>query len=364
MGPTFKTVTMDLKEYVSRPEYRDIPRQLIHMRLAEMSKVIVSPNNPTNIDDALLTRIHDGILMYQMGGVETSDDYRIRQQRFDQEIWPKINARAKKNPGMTQLLLECGIWSETIAPFLVNVWECPAKAVLPAHGVAEDMLGNPVIISKRDPMFPFCNDQSYRMIQYRACVPQPDMRKAKKILFVGGGLVPELWTNGYPLGQLDQEVVIYDSDSRLPAYLEKILGGKLSDFGIEYRTTDFMEAFADESQWGQYDYAVCNGVMAYHTAPEEMKIMTQGLWRLLCDGGKVCFDLQLKHYVLLFDVLVLEWPSTMDTLDGYQVAVDLVTPFLKDAGFTNLKCTTEPYDADLGEMPAGMITVAQKATQT
>lgn len=356
----FRNASVALKEYVTQPEYRDLQRGAVHGRL---SSIVMADKQATEkyvASEAELQQIHDGILMHQRAKLN-AEDYLACKERFDREIWPKISARAKHNPGMVQFLREYGVFSDLIAPFLVNVWECPAKAVLPAHGIGENIMGDPVVIAPLDPMFPFCYDQSYRMIQGRAEAPQETMKRSKRVLLAGGGLAPELWVNNFPLGETDTEYVIVDIDPNLPKYLERILGKKLSDYNITCVQDDIVHFCKDEANWCAFDCLVANGFMSYHTRnPEELEEIFEGFANVLRAGGKLFFDVQLKHGVLLFDVLVLEWPAEMDTLDGYQVAVDLITPYLVKYGFVNARHSTETYDPDKGETPAGMFTMAEK----
>ena len=353
MIKTFSDASIDAKKYFCNPEYLDLNRAVTHMRLAEMSKQRIE------VDQKIMDRIHDGLLMRLMAtDYEKGEEYRLKKLALENEVWPKLRAKMQNNPGMAQFMMEFGVWSDFIAQFLVNVWECPAKAVLPAHGVAEDLLRRPFAIPRTDPMYPFCYDQSYRMIQYRTAVPQADLRNAGDIIFLGGGLVPELWTNGYPLGEIDQRIVVYDVDADLPAYLERILGASLSSFGIDYRIGNYEEAFADMAQQGAYDYCVMNGVMSY--VLDKVDYELAGIAGLLKTGAKACFDVQLSHFVLLFDVLTLAWPAEMETIKGYDAAVKMIRDPAEKAGFGEVNFTTEPYDASMGEAPAGMITVARK----
>ncbi len=374
MTVDFAQASIGLKMFRSHPDFKDLDRNVVHMRLAKVSK------QGGLVDETFLQRIHDGLAMRILstavspaGEVEGKisehadmfdsatadyDRYRAAREAFENQIWPELYARMHKNPGMAQFMLEFGIWSDYVARFLVNVWHCPAKAVLPAHGVAETWLEEPAVIPTWDPMFPFCYDQSYRMIQYRTEVPQKRLRTMQNVLFLGGGLVPELWTNEYPLQSSSQHVVVYDENVMLPSYLERIFGKPLGQVGIDYRCDKFERAFSDTAQRGFYDGVVINGVMSYNL--QRLDVILSDIAKLLKPGGKVFFDVQLSHPVLMFDVLVLDWPATMETIGDYHTAVKLIQPPLMRAGFVNAQFTTEPYNAAIGESPAGLIVVAEK----
>lgn len=344
-----------MKEYIAGAEYCDLNRVVTHDRLAALSKV------SGEVSDGTLNHIHDGILRYALA---TAENYAEQKKILDEEVWPKIREKVKNNPGMAQFLLENAMFSEFIPKFLVNVWGCPAKAVLPAHGVSDTLDGRPKIVPASDPMFPYMYDQSYRMIQFRTEVPQNDLKQAESIFFAGGGLLPELWANGYPLGEIDQTIIVYDLDSTLPAYLEKLLGGKLEDFGIEYHIGDYMTAPIE-----RVDAVVANGIMAYEIkkTPDNVYDMSGfeakvgNLCSRLKSGGKMFFDVQLLHKVLIFDLLTLAWPAGMTVIESFDKAVALIDPILKKVGFDEVEFMHEPVNTEFGENPAGMITVAQKA---
>lgn len=348
----FRYATEAMKRYFSDPEYKDPDRSQMQGRLLKYSTCFTK--DKVKVDGALLDYIHDRILMYHKSMAISDMVYRAEKSIFENEVWPRVYERAVWNESMTHFLLEHAIFSSFIARFLVNVWECPAKAVLPAHGIAETMLGEPEVIPVSDPMFPFCWDQSYRMIQYRTEVPQEKMKKAKRILFVGGGLLPELFTNSYPLGEINQEYVVYDKDARLPEYLEKILGGKLKKFRIDYHIGDFEDAINTPGNIEGFDMIIANGVEAYRLArlAKDMSLYRKLLWL----GGNVFFDLQLKHPVLLFDVMSLEWPMGMETIDGADAARRIAYTALTQSGFADIKSTSDPCDK--GGSPAGLITMA------
>ena len=245
---------------------------------------------------------------------------------------------------------------------MYNEQHCLAKAVLPAAFVGYDALDLPTLILPTDAMFPFCWDQSYRMINARTELAQAQMRPSRRVLLAAGGLAPEIWTNGYPLGQNGQEIVICDTDASLVPDLEKLLGGKLADFNITFWNRDVIEVGHDASQRGKFTDIVANGFVSYHTQnPQELDEIFGGFSNLLAPGGELFFDTQNKHPVLYFDVLALGWPQGMDTLDGPDAAAALLDPYLARHGFVGVQHSVEAHDPALGESPAGTFTTAKKA---
>lgn len=369
----FRNVTEEMKKYVVGPEYCDLTRSVTHDRLTQLTKASLEANArakatgdethvPYAASDAVLQHIHDSFLRHELGRLGYGDEYLQLKQRFEDVVWADIAPRARVNPGMTQFLLEQGVHSSLIIPFMYNEQHCLAKAVLPAHFVGYDALDQPTLILPTDAMFPFCRDQSYRMIDGRTVKAQEIMKRSKRVLLAGGGLAPELWTNGYPFGQLGQEVVICDTDASLVPHLEKLLGGKLEDFGIKFWNCNVLELAHNAALREYFDCIVANGFMSYHTAnPQELEEIFSTFSYLLMPGGVLFFDTQNKHPVLYFDVLAMGWPQGMDTMDGPDAAAALLDPYLERHGFVGVQHSVEAHDPALGESPAGTFTMAKKA---
>ena len=342
------------------PDYRDLQRGFTHDRLVKMAQ------NGKETSDPLLNYVRDRMLLANSSAKERA----IQKEYFLDELWPLLFKLAKPNQGTGQFLLETGVSSDFIHKFFYNIQRCLAKAVLPASGIGDSLMGVPKVIPSIDSMFPYIGDQSYKMIQYRVDTARDILIDIKgKIFCPGGGLLPEVFTGGYPLGKLDQEFIVYDTDPTLPLYLEKIIGGKLKDFGIEYRCGDCRSIRAIASEEGTYSAILANGLMSYtikdsgsfgYDTKEFASLIELFSW-LLQPGGQCFFDVQLAHLILLFCVLVLYWPKGMCTIKDFNTAKTLVTPILRNYNFTDIKFSHEPVRADIGEKEAGIYTIARKA---
>lgn len=362
----FRNVTERLKQHVASPEYPGLQRSVTHSRLTELTRANMeakAAGRETFVaDDQTLLYVHDSFLRREFGLLGVGDEYMALKRRFDREMWPEISEWARVNPGMMRFLVEHGVHSSMIIPFMYYEQHCLAMAVTPAHFVGFDCLGRPQLILPHDAMFPFCRDQSYVMIDGRTVSAQEIMKRSKRVLLAAGGLAPELWTNGYPLGQLDQEIVICDTDVSLTPVLEELIGGPLESFGITVWNRDVIGLGCDEAVKGSFDCIIANGFVSYHTqSPQRLDAIFSGFSNLLRPGGELFFDTQNKHPVLLFDVLVLGWPTGMDTLDSPEAAAQLLDPYLTKYGFVGVEHSTESFNPELGEMPAGTFTAAKKA---
>lgn len=360
----FSNASIELKEHVASPLYHDLDRRVTHDRLTAKAQ------SGEKVDENMLENIRKQIES-RIFAVNKDDpqEYKAQHEAFTNVVWPMLYESARKNLGMTMFLHENGMHSDFVAKFLYNVPICPAKAVLPAHGVSDTLSGKPAVVPPTDPMYGYLWDQSYRMIQERTAVPQEALKEAGTIFFAGGGLLPELWTNGYPIGINGQKYVVYDRDAEVTKpYLEQILGGELEEFNIDYRNVDYREAFHDPEQRGVYDCVVANGVEAYAIkakAPgsfdtNEFDSDMRGFYGLLKSDGSLFFDLQLYHPVLVFDLAVLNWPKGMTVIPSYDLAAGLIVPIVRSAGFNEIQHRHEPVNGALGETPAGLIVQAYK----
>lgn len=352
------------QRFFANSAYNDLVRNITHDRLTNMAR------SEARVSEELLTHIHGSMLRRILANSSSTEEFEEKRYFFSEKVWPLLYKEAKINPGTAQFLLEVGVNSDYIPKFMYNIQHCLAKAVLPASGVGDSLMGDPEVIPMSDPMFPYLYDMSYRMIQYRIMTAQEELKKlkGKKIFCAGGGLLPELWANNYPLGELGQVFIVYDTDETLPAYLEKILGGKLEDFGIDYRCGDCREIRSDISQKGTYGGILANGFMSYSIKQQEsgydvgeFKDYIQIFDWLSEPGAKCCFELQLLHHVLLFDLLVLFWPKGMCTIRNFETAKSLVEPILKSMQFSKMQFSHEPVRSELGETEAGIYVIAEKA---
>lgn len=364
-----------MANWMKHPDFRDLNRLISHKIPLVLSKANATKGDP--VPEAELRYLYDRIWMNWWGEARQrgfgTEETRCLQEKLDRGIWPVLADAFKTNPGAVQFLKEYGVWSPRLDQFLVDSWKSPGLSMLPAQLLAHDPLSDEIVVLEaNDALFPFCFDQTFRMINYRQNVERDVCKnpEVKKVFVAGGGLLLSFLTGGYPLGHDGQKLVVYDRDEKMIPYIEKVLNGKLSDYGIDYRIGDFMDGLKDESQYGEYDAVLFGGVLIYNM-PMLDEIISMA-YELLAPGGVLDGDLQIFSYsdedkngmaqlIYGFDAYVIQFPK-MEIRPNYAVAVDEMSKALKNAGFdlNKARFSTEPFDKSKGESPAGMITVVRK----
>lgn len=225
-------------------------------------------------------------------------------------IWPQMKAIIRKNPGLAKFMREYGVHSRFFLQFLYHVPQ--ASSLGAAFGEGHDMSGKYTRIPKNDLMYRFsAQDEMFVWIRRRTKLVQEQMYNAKSVLFIGAGSLPELRRYDYPLDQLKQRIVGYDSNLQLMGHLQEVFAKPMEDYGIEYHFETFDKAFADKRNWGQYDLVVANGVLSYYTKHKQLVRMLKNM-KLMMGQNKVSlmmFDLQLMQMELIRDAVVLNWKT-------------------------------------------------------
>lgn len=357
--------------------FRDLNRLISHKECLGLSLTAKAGG----VSPALVQYVRDRMRMNLWGEmIERKIDQPIIDEildNFDTQFWPLLLKHFENNPGTMKFLREFGVWSSQLMTFLIDSWMHPALAMLPARLLAHDMITDDIVVlSPHNSLFPFCFDKSFRAINYRMnteariCL-DPNV---KRVLLLGSGLLLPYITDNYPLGHDGQKIVAYDNDPAVIPYIEKMLGGKLEDFGIELRIGDFWSVLYDDTQREQYDAVLFGGVWTYYL--DRLSDIVERSYGLLKLGGYLYGDLQifgmeepegneppatLSRMIYGFDGYVIDFPK-MNILSSYVAAVDLMKGLLEKTGFDLVRAdfSTEPFDAAKGESPAAMITVVQK----
>ncbi len=339
--------------YARSGRFLDLNRACVHERLSALAK------SGQEVPDALLQHIHDQQLNFLGATAESVEEFWQQEEAFEKDIWPAVRPLLKQNAGAAQLMLEYGVHSRFVATFLCDIQRAQGVSLLLGHGIGHTVTDELVELSPTDGAFAFYHDASFGIFRLRAKLAQGEMYKAKRILFLGGGADPALYARRYPLGELDQRIVLYDNDPQMRSYLEEIVG-PLDPLNVEYRVDSIQNVLYDQSQFGQYDLVCLLGVAAYFSTQPE--VLFDGVYKLLAPGGKLVFDLQFYHPVLAFDVLVLGWPTTMHVEDSEAAARLVAQQYCANSGLRVLWQKTE--DPDLPqEAAAGVVTLAEKSVQ-
>lgn len=363
--------TMDA--WMNDPRFIDLNRVVSHG--ANLGLTMAKQGEP--VDAAVVQYVHDRVVTNLWGELLGLDDADITavMTKFESEIWPHIMSHFKCNHGAYQFLKEFGVWSPRLIMFLVDSWLHPGLSMLPAQVLAHDPITDDIVeLGPDDSLFPFCFDQTFRMINYRMGIERELClsAEAKTVVTMGAGLLLPFLTHGYPLGHDGQRIIAYDTDATLVPYIEKMLGGKLEDYGIDYRVGDFADGLDDEELFGKVDRLLYGGLFTYNLANLDDIVVRSG--RLLTNSGVLYGDLQIfgdgpdgappegmAKLIYGFDGFVIDFPK-MEILANRNEAVRRMSQALTAGGFdiTKAEFTTEPYDPARGEQPAGMITVARR----
>lgn len=339
------------EEFVRSGRFTDLNRSCVHERFLQATKA------GGEVLDALVDHIYCR-QMNHFGAVAPSLEHYLRQkERFTDEIWPVLQPMLKRNAGMAQFMLEHGVDSDYVARFLYDIQKAQGVSVLLGHGIGHTVLDELEALPPSDNAFAFYYDASFGIFRFRTIKAQAEMRQAKQILFLGGGADPALYARRYPLGELNQKIVVYDHDPQMSRYLEQIAEQPLNELGVDYRSAELEVSLADKSQHGIYDLICVLGIAAYYS--DRSKMLFDGIYDLLAPGGKVIFDIQSYHPVLAFDVGVLGWPTTMRVEPTIDAAKEVALRNCANSSLNVLWCEAEQVSEPFG-VPAGVVTLAQK----
>lgn len=197
-------------------------------------------------------------------------------------------------------------------------------------------------------------------IKHRTDVAVEELLKVpegRKILFPAAGLMPALLDGAYLNSGLSHQIVAYDKNQELLPYKDQLFDK--TGLKIDYNHGDVMDPnLFNASDMGEFDLAICTGFFSYLLSEDR-----SAQWgcnttrfvrslRIIKDqlrvGGRIVFDLQTLHPVLVFDVVDLAWPREMyvvqniDEKPASQVVVDLVNDAMRSVGgLEMISATTE-----------------------
>ncbi len=244
------------------------------------------------------------LLMYLQQRYSGSEYTRREQAVLAQ--WETVRWKLRKNWALVQFMLEYGVYSEFFYVFLLNI---PGAVTLEAaSGYGYDVLGEMRKIPPEDAMYPFCvQDEMFCWIRRRIVGEQYFLKKAKRILFAGGGLLQSLRRNGYVLDG-KQEIVAFDYNTDLKAQFKDVFAKPLSEYGIKFICSNISWAFCERKYERYFDVIDASGVLSYRESEQELRHMLAQMLKMLAPGGKIVFDLQVMRYTLLFDMM-LGWKT-------------------------------------------------------
>lgn len=286
-----------------------------------------------------LQHIYDELLTH-CALVDDAEQFKLDRLGLD-AIWPKMREIMRKNPGLAKFMREYGVHSRFFLQFLYHVPQ--ASSLGAAFGEGHDMSGKYTQIPKSDLMYRFsAQDEMFVWLRRRTKLVQEQMYYAKSVLFIGAGSLPEVRRYDYPLGQLEQRIVGYDSNLQLRDHLAEVFAKPVEDYGIEYHFESFDDAFVDKRNWGQYDLVVANGVLSYYTKHKQLVGMLKNMKLMMQQNhaSLMMFDLQLMRMELIRDAVVLNWRTKpqIKPEKTLQVAMRKVRKACKKVGLQVTKC--------------------------
>ena len=350
-------VVEPLESFLNDSRFVDISRSAAHMRFIG----ILQQNNGKEVPKDILQHIYNETLMHFLATAKSDEEYDRDRRNFDARVWPELHERLRWNFGAAQFTLECSVHSRYIATCLLDMVNHPALLIPMGHGIGHTVDDRLEAIPMDDAAIRFMKDPSFSLFRFRNKASASVLVKAKTILMIGGGSAFTLIARGYPLGELDQKIVIYDMDAEMPRYLEMMLGCPLEEAGIEYRVADFREVFTDSAQADKYDAIEMLGVAAYYF--DDLDELFGGICYAAAPGAKLVFDSQVMSAPTLpFDKVIMGWNTRqgdreMHVDNTVDEAKDTIYAACERNGLRVLRYTVEEIDA-----PAGVVFFAEKPT--
>lgn len=253
-----------------------------------------------------LRNVYRRLLNYLAAIIDSSVMYYQYKEALDAS-WPEMREKLRKNPALAQFMLEYGVFSEFFYPFLLRIPQATTLDV--AYGYGYDLLGRYRAIPPTDAMYAFCRgDEMFAWIRRRIEGEQRFLKRAKRVLFVGGGVLQALRRNDYPLGELEQEIVAYDLNTQLEQAMPEIFPRPLAEYGISYHYENAANVYADSQYQNYFDVVDVSGVLSYRATDQELKETLNNILSVVKPCGQIVFDLQVLTPTLLFDKM-LGWKT-------------------------------------------------------
>lgn len=294
------------------------------------------------VSEGEVEHIHQVLLQHFAATAENDAQFVQERCQID-KTWLTVKKYMRECPGLARFMLEVGAHSRYFYPFLLDIPR--GTAMLPAFFCGRDIFGKIVPIPSSDPMYQFClNDPVFKSVRFRNAYEQKYLMSARQAMILAGGLLPQLWYDEYDLDAGYQKITVYDPDTSLREPLNQIFGDDLAKHGITYNFQGFSAAFADESQWGKYNFLSAMGLASYQM--KNLPSLLSGKIRMLTPGGILIFDLQLMVLALIFDKFVLHWETDepMKPVKSAAKAVDYVSSICYDLGATLEEYVIEPEE--------------------
>lgn len=170
-----------------------------------------------------------------------------------------------------------------------------------------------------------------------------------KVLFLGGGLLPQLRYYDLGIEEATQifDITVYDADPDALKSLEEIVGRSVTEYDIKYYVRDFSAAFAEEEVDSFYSI-ISTGMMSYLTGKEKWMLVNVGA--LLCPGGVFICDYQIAEPSMVRCAYALQWRGTgLDPKKNEDEAIKDMTRNAEGTVFGEMLYSIDHYN---GKLPA------------
>lgn len=275
-----------------------------------------------------------------------------------ERMWPKLRQQLK-DPGFYHFVQDHGMDSAFILPYF-SVLSPHAPALEASKGFSVDMAGVYRQIPKSDKQgYEICiQEPTLRSFGTRTWLAQEAILGAaldaktnglpKPNLFLAAaGMMP--WFRRYHLqpemlSDLFGRIVAYDSDPKMPEYLNMVFDRPVREYGIEYHFADLDNAFRSRELWGKFQVALATGIMSYYKSEKETAYMLGGLNQLLAPGGAIVFDLQVMEWSMIRCAVSLAWKSPLKPDLNPKSALKRIAREAKRQGLIVEYTEVDPYN--------------------
>lgn len=232
--------------------------------------------------------------------------------QFRDYFWDKYR-NYLLNPATGQYMFDSQAYHSDVFPaFMLGSggW----LAIEPAYRYGIDLVGIYRKTEDTDPISLWSyRDEGYLYQKWRDILFANEIKATgenAEILVLGGGGLPEIRHTGYMEECADimktQKFYVCDpDDSIVPEFLFQNCNQELFK-NIDYRKTDLKTMLGVMMQEKrQFDMIYTKGLMSF--VLDQMPDIIGAAMQMLKPGGKICFDLQIKHFAMMRNACVFQW---------------------------------------------------------
>ncbi len=275
-----------------------------------------------------------------------------------QDMWPKLSEQLR-DPGFYKFVQKFGMESAFLLPYL-SVLSPHAPALEAAAGYSVDMAGVYRKIPKSDRQgLELCvREPTLRSFCARTWGAQEEMLGAvvdaqtngwekPNVFFAAAGMLPAVrryHLKPEMLKGLFGRMVAYDSDPKMPEYLQMVFERPVNEYGIEYHFEDLNQAFSDPDLQGKFQVLIATGIMSYYKSAAQTDYMLTGFKNLLAPGGAMFFDVQVMEWSMIRCAVSLAWKCDLKPDRDTKSVIDRISRHAKALGLVVEHSQVDPYN--------------------